>query len=364
MGVSMSVVAAEPPPLVSVLVPAYNAATTIGETLASACSQTHTRLEIIVVDDGSVDQTARVVLQAASEDSRIRLVKQANAGVAAARNTALAHATGEFVAPLDADDIWRPTKIERQLKRILGNSNVGMVYCWSLDIDGSSRVVKRRLDYDRFEGDVYAALVLSNFVGNGSAPLLRRDLVAEIGGWDTSLRRMRAQGCEDWKLYLKIAERSLVALEPAFLVGYRQSATAMSRSVDQMSRSYDRVISEARRSHPELPSTLFRWSRAGFHRYAAALLFESGNWPSAVIRLAQTAVLDPAYLRRRSVRRKLESLLAASFGRKPKAEIRYPIGLALSEVSEEAGLSVSASPIQSSRRELVAKIRILREKYN
>ena len=128
----MTVGSAEQPPLVSVLVPAYNAAKTIGETLASACSQTHARLEIIVVDDGSVDETARLVLQAASEDPRIRLVKQANAGVATARNTALAHATGEFVAPLDADDVWRPTKIERQLKRILGNSNVGMVYCWSL----------------------------------------------------------------------------------------------------------------------------------------------------------------------------------------------------------------------------------------
>src|SRR3981081_1852732 len=105
-------------PLVSVLIPAFNAEETVADTLRSVRAQSYRNLEIIVVDDGSRDNTARIVSQFESEDSRIRLIEQANSGVAAARNAAPAASSGSLIAPLDADDLWHPQKIELQVNNL------------------------------------------------------------------------------------------------------------------------------------------------------------------------------------------------------------------------------------------------------
>jgi glycosyltransferase involved in cell wall biosynthesis len=101
-------------PLVSVIVPAYNAEEFIGETLNSALSQTYSNIEILVVDDGSQDRTSEVVKAFVQKDERVILLQQANAGVAAARNLAIEKSRGEYIAPLDADDIWYPQKLEKR----------------------------------------------------------------------------------------------------------------------------------------------------------------------------------------------------------------------------------------------------------
>src|SRR4051812_12704913 len=104
--------------LTSVIIPIYNAEQYIAETLLSALAQTHRNIEIIVVDDGSTDGSAAVVKLIAASDARVRLISQPNRGVAHARNCAIAEAQGEFIAPLDADDLWHPKKIERQIAAI------------------------------------------------------------------------------------------------------------------------------------------------------------------------------------------------------------------------------------------------------
>ena len=230
----------------------------------------------------------------AAADPRVRLLTQTNGGVASARNRALEAATGDFVAPLDADDIWRPSKIERQLRRMAADPRAGVVYCWSANIDAASRVIARSADLDAFEGDVYAALVHANFVGNASVPLLRRSLALEVGGWDPTLRLRDAQGCEDWQFCLRLAEVSPFALEPAFLVGYRQTPGAMSRRLDQMRRSYDLVMADARRRVPPLPARVWRWSRSEFSYYLADLFLERGDRRAALGQLVLGAALDPA----------------------------------------------------------------------
>ena len=114
-------------PAVSVIVPAYNAAVTIAETLRSVSAQTCGALEIIVVDDGSTDATVDIVAEHARTEPRLRLIRQANAGVAAARNVALAHATADYIAPIDADDLWHPTRVEKHLTMLEQNSAAGFV---------------------------------------------------------------------------------------------------------------------------------------------------------------------------------------------------------------------------------------------
>src|ERR1700704_1460091 len=118
-------------PLVSIVLPVRDGELFIGDTLASALGQTYQNLEVIVVDDGSRDGTQSVVEAWIARDSRVRMMVQTNRGVADARNRAIAAARGEFIAPLDADDLWDPTKIERQTQRMIGaGDGTGLVYCW------------------------------------------------------------------------------------------------------------------------------------------------------------------------------------------------------------------------------------------
>jgi len=117
--------------LVSVIIPAYNAARFIRRTLVSVLAQTHPDLDVIVVDDGSVDETVSIVEAIARDDPRVRLFRQKNSGVSAARNAALSVARGAYIAPLDADDLWHPAKLEKQLAVFANRpANVGLVYCW------------------------------------------------------------------------------------------------------------------------------------------------------------------------------------------------------------------------------------------
>src|SRR4051812_39209032 len=102
-------------PVVSIIMPAYNVAPYIGDAIRSALAQTYTDFELIVVDDGSKDDTAALAREFARTDRRVRLVQQANRGLAGARNTALRAATGEFFALLDSDDIWEPSFLAEQL---------------------------------------------------------------------------------------------------------------------------------------------------------------------------------------------------------------------------------------------------------
>jgi len=269
---------AEPPddaatgPLVSVVVPAYNAEAFIATTLISAAYQTYERLEIVVVDDGSTDRTAEVVREFAVHDPRVKLLQQANAGVAAARNHGIRMAQGSLIAPLDADDLWERTKIERQVACFRGSDDrLALVYSWSHSIDDEGRIMRWKANRPEAQGRVFHQLIEANLIGNGSTPLMRKDRVLEVGGYDPELRAREAQGCEDWKLYLSLAERYDFAVVPACLVGYRQTTGMMSRNLRAMRRSYDLVFDDIRRRHPELPEAVWRRNATFFAVWLASL---------------------------------------------------------------------------------------------
>lgn len=116
-------------PLVSVVIPAYNAAATLDETLRSVRSQTHRALEIIVINDGSTDDTGAIARRHAAIDGRVQVANQDNAGLAAARNAGWRRARSELIAFLDADDLWAPTKIERQIDALRSG---GSMSGWSI----------------------------------------------------------------------------------------------------------------------------------------------------------------------------------------------------------------------------------------
>jgi len=265
---------------ISVIVPTYNAEKTIDDTLLSVRQQTYQDLDIIIVDDGSTDGTGEKCLAHARADSRIRIVSQANGGVAAARNRGIAEARGNFVAPIDADDLWSPTKIARQVRGLRNSGpDVLLVYNWSAYIDDDGAIIKTG-EQPGFFGDVGLMLSYGNFVGNGSTALMLKSAVEAVGGYDSSLRARKAQGCEDWSLFLRLADIGHFALIADFLTGYRQPLNAMSRDIAQMLKSDEIVRAELLARHPEYANQI-KWGRRYYLEWMFRRELTDGNWSEA-----------------------------------------------------------------------------------
>ena len=265
-------------PLVSVVVPAYNAMDYIGATLDSVLSQTYENFEVLVVDDGSQDQTLAVIESYCRKDERVILLRQPNLGVAAARNLAIQASRGTLIAPLDADDIWYPHKLERQVQCFLdAPPQLGLVYSWFLLIDEAGSTLLKAPGY-LMRGRVLASLVYLNFVGNSSVPLIRRDCFEKVGGYSTRLREHSAQGCEDWDLYLRIAEHYDFQVIPEFLVGYRQVNGSMACNAKAMARSYHLVMEDVRSRCPEVPKPTYLWSTSNFYLYLMGRCYASDDF--------------------------------------------------------------------------------------
>jgi len=266
-------------PTVSVIVPAYNAAATLNDTLTSIRAQTHAALEIVVVDDGSSDQSPAIADRHASEDGRIRVVRKSNGGVASARNRAIAETSAPLIAPIDADDLWHPAKIERQLAAMTASGMIGLVYTWYAIINEQSKIMF--LDSrSEAEGLVLSDMCLRNIVGNGSGPLMVRTAVEAAGGYDESLKARRAQGCEDYKLYFKIAQAWEFALVREYLVGYRDLPENMSSDHWQMLRSRDLCSDELGQARPNLRPSL-KQGRARLLRYMVSRSLRSRQFGAA-----------------------------------------------------------------------------------
>jgi glycosyltransferase involved in cell wall biosynthesis len=302
-------------PLVSVLVPAHNAAGTIAAALGTATGQTWPEIEILVVDDGSTDETASIVAEFAAADPRIRLIRRPNGGVSAARNSALAVARGAWLAPLDADDLWRRDKIERQLARADDPETV-CVYGWYVPVDAEGRAMPDRVSGGRREGMVRDALLLGNFVGPGSSPLLRRSAVEAAGGWDETLR-----GNEDHALYLRLAGAGRFRVVPEVLVGHRQRADSLSHDRRMMWRTHGALLRDAARTGGVDRATVRR-ARANHAWHLAFRAARAGAVREAGAHLLRLLVNRPGFVAHPAVRTALAGAVRRIFG--PRSPARPP----------------------------------------
>lgn len=292
-------------PRVSVIIPAYQAAGYLSRTLESAQQQTVADIEILVVDDGSTDGTADIVRAAAANDPRVHLIHQANAGVAAARNTAIENARSPFVAPLDADDLWHPEKLEAQLHTMEeADPDCVLVYSWYLAIDDEDKIVGFADFRPRVSGNGLNEFALQNVVG-ASSPLLRRSAVLAVGGYDDSLRARGGQGSEDWKLFTQLAATGTVEVVPRFLMGYRRVPDSMSRDAGPAIASHLAAIRDLRSSLP-VPPQVFDWSEIIHGVFMVGTYRREAAWPSAARVAAWVAWRavrhDPGFLLRASFR--------------------------------------------------------------
>lgn len=257
------------PPLVSVIIPAYNAEAFIGRTIDSVLAQTYTKLEIIVVDDGSTDGTAEIARSFAQQDERVRLLQKPNGGVASARNLGIRRSKGAFIAPIDADDIWYPYNIEKQVQCMQqGGPRIGLVYSWSIDIDEGGCPLGT-VHAARVTGEVFTTLLIHNFIANASCTLLRRACLEKVGLYDPSYKDRQAQGCEDWDLYLRIAECYQFQVVPELLVGYRKLNDSMSSNAVVMARSLSLIWDVTEKKYPRVPAIIKCLSFSSFYMYLA-----------------------------------------------------------------------------------------------
>ncbi|MBW4440880.1 MAG: glycosyltransferase [Plectolyngbya sp. WJT66-NPBG17] len=263
-------------PLVSVVIAAYNAEAFISDTLKSILAQTYRDFEVIVIDDGSVDRTAEIVRSYAENDDRIRLIQQENSGVSASRNLAIQHSSGEYIAPIDADDIWYSERLEKHVRCLeAADSSIGLVYSWSMylndvgDIKGYSPFGK----LGAVEGNVLAVLVFYNFLDNASTTMFRRSCIDTVGNYNTELKT-----CEDWDLYLRISEHYRFAIVPEYLIGYRQYSGSMSTKCTTMAHFYELIMSRIYQRHPELPSSVRRWANTAFYNNLLSKSYLAGDY--------------------------------------------------------------------------------------
>jgi glycosyltransferase involved in cell wall biosynthesis len=219
--------------LVSVVIPAFNGSAFIGQCLDSVFNQTYTPFEVIVVDDGSTDRT-KEALAPWIQDGKIRYLYQNNRGTAAARNLGIQHASGEFLALVDQDDLWLPDKLERQVK-LFRNERVGLVYTDTQQFGpgvtapkvgafpGSDRGVSSSSNPNRHRfsrGRVYRKLLGGNFIPSSSV-MIRRSVLDRTGLFRERIGNTRIWYCDDYELWLRIAQISEIDFVEKVLMRYR-----------------------------------------------------------------------------------------------------------------------------------------------
>ena len=278
-------------PLVSVIIPNYNYAHYLPETLDSVLGQGYPNIEIIVVDDGSQDDSENVIR---SYGERVRLIKQKNQGVSAARNRGVQESSGELIAFLDADDVWLPNKLERQVQRILEDPAIGLVHCGLEEVDSSGNVVGVLLD--GMEGSISREMLLFNrpvILGAGSTALVPRATFDAVGGFDT-----RLSTSADWEFCYRVAFRQSVAFVAEVLVRYRVHGTNMHSNIKLM--EHDMLIGYAKafRTDDKELLALRRQCYGNIHMVLAGSYFRTGQTYDFATHALKSLWLRPANLRR------------------------------------------------------------------
>jgi len=218
-------------PRVSVIIPAFNASQFISQAIESVLSQTFKDYELIVVDDGSTDETAALVLR---YGERLRYVYQKNQGLSSARNTGIVKASGELLAFLDADDYWDRKKLEHQTDLLDRTPGTGVVYTALKVVDQDDHGIEERRCSLR--GHLLSSLLTENCVTPSSA-LVRRECLEKVGTFDENL-----SASEDWDLWLRIAPFYSFDFIDLPLTFYRVHAGSMHKDLARMERNVFQVL--------------------------------------------------------------------------------------------------------------------------
>lgn len=272
-------------PKASVIIPAYNAERTILETVRSVQEQSLADLEIIVIDDGSTDQTLHLLQEL--KDSRIKIFSFENCERSVTRNRGIKIASGDYITFIDADDLWTHDKIELQIKALERNPKAGVAYSWTSFINETSNFLFSAKPYS-FEGNVYSKILVNNFTICGSNILVRKDIIGAVGEFDPLLNIG-----EDWDLNIRLAKQCHYVVVPKYQILYRRSSRSTSCKVDAMAKGTIQVINKAFQSAPPELQYLKDRALSDAYRFISLLYTEhltSNNETSGAIQSLKKAL--------------------------------------------------------------------------
>lgn len=237
-------------PIATIVVPCYNVAKTLPETVTALLQQSFPDFEILLVNDGSTDETPEIAAEF-ERDARVRVIHQRNRGLAGARNSGIAHAQGRYIGFCDADDIWEPGKLAAHVRHLGQKPRVGVSYSGSslIDDEGAFLATAQK---PRLHNVTAAHILKRNPIGNGSAPVIRRAVFDEIAfrpeheterDWyfDETLRQS-----EDIECWLRIAVMTEWQVEgvEGLLTRYRISSGALSSNMDRQLATWEKMVSK------------------------------------------------------------------------------------------------------------------------
>ena len=304
-------------PHATIIVPAFNSARTVADTLRSLQVQTFRDFEVIVINDGSTDNTPEKVAPFL-KDRRIRMIDQPNRGLAGARNTGIFHSQGEFIGFCDADDQWKPGKLDAHVRHLTANPAVGASYSGSVFMDDNGQPL--RLKQSPRLHDIDAALILTrNPVGNGSAVVLRRAALGAIsfmprnsqgGPWFFDETFRQSEDIECWMRLTLSTDWEFEGI-PGHLTLYRVAGSGLSANVERQLGSWERMIDKLRPLQPELFARHEAAARAYQFRYLARRAVSAGDGTAAMKLIGQSLAISQRPLRDEPLRT-LTTLAAAT----------------------------------------------------
>jgi glycosyltransferase involved in cell wall biosynthesis len=281
-------------PMISVVVPAYNVAATLHETLVSISNQTFTDIEIIVVDDGATDTTPNIL--ASYSDPRLLVIRQVNRGLAGARNTGIHHAKGKYIAFCDADDVWEAEKLERHFDHLEGDSNVGISFAGSSMMDGKGNQLKVR-QLPKLKNISAADVFKRNPIGNGSAAVVRRDAFDCIAfrpafeverDWWFDESMQQSEDIDAWMRFVLASDWKIEGID-GLLTRYRIQSGGLSANLSKQYQTWKHMCSKVQDTAPEFAAKHAPAAEAYQLRFLARRAFMMRDGATA-LRLAASAL--------------------------------------------------------------------------
>ncbi|ARV61302.1 glucosyl transferase [Nostocales cyanobacterium HT-58-2] len=306
---------------VSVIIPVYKVEKYIAATVQSVLEQTYKNFELLIIDDGSPDNSIEICQQ--FTDNRIKIIRQENRGVAAARNTGIRHAQGEYLAFLDADDLWVPEKLAKHVEHLDNSPAVGVSFCRSAFIDELGEPLGI-YQITKLQEITPLDLLCRTPIGNGSVPVIRREVFEDIAFEDNLYGAVenfyfdddrQLHPSEDVELWLRIAMKTKWLIEgiPEALTLYRVNSQGFSAQLLKKLKSWETMLEKARAYvSPELMADWEKIAMAYQLRHLArrAVTLEAG---STAVQFAHRALSTYWRILLEEPRRTLITLAAANF---------------------------------------------------
>ncbi|MGB6298836.1 MAG: glycosyltransferase family A protein [Rivularia sp. (in: cyanobacteria)] len=248
----------------SVIIPAYNASQYLSETINSVLAQTFTDFELLIIDDGSTDNTAEIANYYCQLDNRVKLISQTNQGVSKTRNRGINIAKGKYIAFLDSDDQWLPNKLTTHIEHFNRSPNLGISF-GRIEFMTSDSKPTNSFSHSRLFQITLEHLYYENLIVTPSNAVIRRNIFDSIGGFDFSL-----SGTEDAELFFRIIFKGWkVEGIDKVLIRYRTNQAGISSNLDRMEEDWNKFNQKIQTYAPIFVNQHYKQAKAFFLRYLA-----------------------------------------------------------------------------------------------